>query len=322
MPHFRTATITLGFDTGSAGGGLLVTPQGVFTTNSLPLRRLISYAYGLQDPTITGPPMLDSEPYSITAQPEKVPVLPEEIDQFRPMVQALLADSFGLEFHWETRPTRALALRHDGDTTGLKRAASTDPGPLLQMRSANSIRVGNASLEPLFISWLSSRLGLPIVDETELIDTYNFELTWGGDEPGDRANEALQLALEVQLGLTLASIEIDIEHMIVDRLERPADLEPAPVAADVDPEILDHYVGHYRFGAKTMTISRDGDGLVSRLEGQSPIEIFPVSKTEFFAKLIPARFEFRADTSGHATTLVLRQGGREIHGHRLTDEDS
>jgi uncharacterized protein (TIGR03435 family) len=131
-----------GLDTGTAAGGLLVTPQGVFTTNRLPLRRLIGVAYDLQDTEIVGPESLDSDRYSITAQAEEVPALPEEIDQFRVMVRELLVERFGLEFHWETRLSKALALLRGADTRGLKPAADSDPGPILRMRNANSISVG------------------------------------------------------------------------------------------------------------------------------------------------------------------------------------
>ena len=334
MPGFRSATITPGFDTGPETG-LLVTPQGAFTTNNLPLRQLIGFAYDLQDPEISGPESLDSERYSIRAQAEEVPALPEEIDQFRLMVRQLLAERFGLKFHRETQPSKALALLRGADTPGLKPAAASDPGPVLRLRNANSIRVGNAALEPLFTSWLSTRLGAPIVDRTGLSGNYSFDLTWGpdvaddeldagiGGEPREPSDAALKSALRAQLGLTLEVIETDIDRMVVDRVHRPADLEPGPVEVEMDLGLFDRYVGRYAFpGASIMSVSRDGAKLFSQLTGQRPIEIFAASETEFFPKVIPARIKFVVDNYGRATALVLHQGGRDIHAPRMDDADA
>ena len=319
MPRFQNATITPGFDTGPASG-LLVNPQGAFTTNNLPLRRLIGFAYDLQDSEIAGPETLDSKRYSITAQAEEVPALPEEIDEFRLMVRELLAERFRLEFHWETQPSKALALLRGADPPGLKRAAASDPGPILRLHDASSISVGNAALEPLFTSWLSTRFGRPIVNRTGLSGNYNFALKWESEAASD---EPLKEALQAQLGLTLEAIETDIERMVVDRVDRPTDLEPGPVEVEIDLEIFDRYVGHYAFpGASIMSVSRDGAKLLSQLTGQGPVEIFPASETEFFPKALPARVKFVVDDDGRATALVLHQGGREIYAPRTDDADA
>ncbi len=200
MPRFRSATIRRGFDIGAAAG-VLADARGTFTTNSLPLRSLIGFAYDLQDPQISGPEALDSERYSITAHPEEVPAVPGDIVAFRLMVRELLAERFDLQFHWETRPSRALALVRCAEAGGLKRAAESDPGPVLRLRDASSINVGNAALEPLFTSWLSTRLGMPVVDRTGLSGSYSFDLSWDGDAAEDGpSREALKNALEAQLG--------------------------------------------------------------------------------------------------------------------------
>jgi uncharacterized protein (TIGR03435 family) len=314
MPQFRSAIITPGFDTGPESG-LLVNAEGVFTTNNLPLRRLIGFAFDLQDPEITGPPSLDSERYSITAHAEQVPALPQEIDQFRVMTQVLLAQRFAFEFHWETRRSRALALLRSSDAVGLKRAAPSDPGPILRLRDGSSIRVGNAALKPLFTGWLSAQLGVPVLDLTGLTGNYSFDLKWESEEP---SAEALKAALLAQLGLTLTATETDIERMVVDRVGRPSDLEPLPIELKIEPAVLDRYVGAYALPRTSiMRISRDGTRLLSQLDGQRPIEIFPASEREFFAKLVPARIQFVVSDAGKATALVLHQGGRTIDAPRL-----
>jgi uncharacterized protein (TIGR03435 family) len=313
LPHFGSAVITPGFDTGPESG-LLVNAEGVLTTNNLPLRRLIGFAYELQDPEIVGPASLDSDRYSITARAERAPLLPQEIDQFRVMVQGLLAQRFGLEFHLETSRARALALLRRRDAPGLKRAAASDSGPLLSVRDASSIKVGNAALTPLFTGWLSTQLGLPVVDRTELAGNYTFKLKW---EKGP-TQDALATALQAQLGLTLEAIETDVERMVVDRVLPPSDLEAQPVEKPIAPALLDRYVGRYALPrSSVLRISRDGARLFAQLDEQKAIEVFAAGDTEFFGKAVPARIKFVVADAGVATALELHQGGRAVHAPRI-----
>jgi uncharacterized protein (TIGR03435 family) len=305
--------MTPGFDTGHESG-LLVNAEGAFKTNNLPLRRLIGFAYDVQDPQIVGPASLDAERYTITAQAEVAPALPQEIDQFRVMVQGLLTQRFALEFHLETSRSRVLALRRSSDVPGLQRARAADPGPILRLRDETSIRVGNAPLTPLFTAWLSTRLGLPVVDRTDLTGHYNFDLRWETQPSA----ETLKAALQAQLGLTLEAIETDVERLVVDRVRRPSDLEPNPIEKEIEPAILDAYVGRYALPRSSVIhISRDGAKLLAQFDGQKAIDLFAASETEFFAKLVPARIEFAVASAGRATALVLHQGGRAIHAPRI-----
>lgn len=307
--------IAAGFDTGP-DSGLLVNVHGQFSTNNLPLRRLIGFAYDRQDPEIIGPPSLDSERYSITAQAEQVPALPQELDQFRLMARELLAQRFALEFHFATARSPALALVRCGEALGLLRAAAADPGPILSLREAHSIRVGNAALKPLFTGWLSTQLSMPVVDRTELIGNYNFDLKLA-TEPSP---EALKAELRAQLGLTLEPIEADVEQMVVDGVRPPSELEPQPVEKQLEPALLDRYVGRYALPrASVMRISREGGRLLAQLDGQRAVEVFAASETEFFGKVIPARIVFVVGGAGAATALVLHQGGRATHALRLAD---
>ena len=74
-----------------------------------------------------------------------------------------------------------------------KKAAASDPGPILELRGPSSIRVSNAPLAPLFTSWLSTRLGLRIINRTGLLGPYTFDLEWQ-DEPTGRSHAARRQA--------------------------------------------------------------------------------------------------------------------------------
>ena len=89
----------------------------------------------------------------------------------------------------------------------------------------------------------------------------------------------------------------------------------------VDPTVYDDYVGHYQFDESSfLTLSRDGNRLLTRVTGQNEVEIFPTSRTEFFAKLINAKITFETDAHGHATALTLHQNGRETRAARVDDQ--
>jgi dienelactone hydrolase len=94
---------------------------------------------------------------------------------------------------------------------------------------------------------------------------------------------------------------------------------PTQEVAAVDPAVYDDYVGHYKFSDTTvMTVSRDGTHLLTRMTGQpQAVEIFPSSRTEYFAKLVNARLTFETDAQGHVTALTLHQNGKDHTAPRI-----
>jgi CubicO group peptidase (beta-lactamase class C family) len=88
----------------------------------------------------------------------------------------------------------------------------------------------------------------------------------------------------------------------------------------LDAKTFDGYVGRYKIRQNLIvTISRDGDHYYSQTVDQPRTEIFPESKTEFFAKTSPLDITFDVGTSGKVTDIVLHQGAREIPGKRLVE---
>ena len=65
-----------------------------------------------------------------------------------------------------------------------------------------------------------------------------------------------------------------------------------------------------------ITISLDGDQLMSQVTGQPAVPIFPESETKFFLKVVDAQLEFTLGEDGRATGLKLFQGGRVFPGTR------
>lgn len=86
----------------------------------------------------------------------------------------------------------------------------------------------------------------------------------------------------------------------------------------IDPKILDNYAGAYELAPNfILTVTREGDHLFTQATGQEKIEVFPESERDFFLKVVDAQITFETDSQGHATGLVLHQGGdhkaRRIH---------
>lgn len=97
-----------------------------------------------------------------------------------------------------------------------------------------------------------------------------------------------------------------------------SDLPPPRVVVRVDPAAFDAYVGQYAVGpADTVTLTREGSKLMARRTGRAPIEMQPLSATEFFIEGFPATYTFRRDASGAVIAEVVRVGGVEYARPRI-----
>ena len=79
----------------------------------------------------------------------------------------------------------------------------------------------------------------------------------------------------------------------------------------VDPKVFDQYVGQYQLRPDfIMTVTREGNGIFTQATGQGKIEVFPLSETRFFPKVMEAEITFVKGADGTVTHLLLTQGGR------------
>jgi CubicO group peptidase (beta-lactamase class C family) len=91
--------------------------------------------------------------------------------------------------------------------------------------------------------------------------------------------------------------------------------------ASVASKVLDGYVGNYELAPKfILTVTREGDRLVTQATGQPKVPIFAESEREFFAKVVDAQITFVTDAQGRASELILHQGGRDMHAKRFEGE--
>ena len=91
------------------------------------------------------------------------------------------------------------------------------------------------------------------------------------------------------------------------------------VVAKVDPEIYDEYVGKYQLSPTfALTVTREGDRLITRATGQGEVEIFPESETAFFLKVTDAQITFVKE-DGKVTHAILHQNGRDRKAKRVEE---
>jgi len=102
-----------------------------------------------------------------------------------------------------------------------------------------------------------------------------------------------------------------------ERAPRVADAPAERSVAKVDPAVYDAYLGEYELAPGfVLTVTREGDRLLTQATGQPKVEIFPSSETEYFLKVVDARITFVRGPEGRVDQLVLHQGGRDMPARR------
>ncbi len=90
-----------------------------------------------------------------------------------------------------------------------------------------------------------------------------------------------------------------------------ATVEKAPASTtkstiQIQPAILDHYVGSYRVSANVVLgITRKGKQLIGQMSGAEPVPLYARNRSEFFTKI--AKFKFEVTDRGPAKWLVLHR---------------
>lgn len=86
----------------------------------------------------------------------------------------------------------------------------------------------------------------------------------------------------------------------------------------VPKEILQNYIGEYEIQPGfILTVTLEGEQLMSQATGQAKVAIYPMSKIRFFLKVVDAQIEFNVNEKGAPESLTLFQGGREIKAPKI-----
>jgi uncharacterized protein (TIGR03435 family) len=247
QPSFEVATVRPSDPTRPQLSSVKSIPNR-FEISAMTLKDVMAIAYDLGDADqqiVGGPDWIRSEKFDIMAKEDeadsarmrKLP--PEQQGNLtRLMMQALLADRFGLKVHAETRTLTTYSLVLASRVPKLKRAV---PDPHLPANiPASRINVmGQRWLEghecdmALLTKMLESRPevdGRTVVDKTGLTGKYDFTLEWtpdsttdGGSVTGSESLPSFFTALQEQLGLKLVSAKGQVEVIVVDDVDKPSE---------------------------------------------------------------------------------------------------
>jgi uncharacterized protein (TIGR03435 family) len=227
-------------------GGPGTSDPGRFRATNAELTWLVRRAYAIQSDQLYGPAWMDTTQFDVEA---KVPP-GTTAEQFRMMLQNLLAERFQLQVHHETRILAVYELMVAKNGPKLKPAAEgsgTDdfvPGsgfrradrdgfPILPPGRSNfscahgpegSHCTYRMSTMQQLAQGLTGRLDRRTIDKTALTGRYDFALyfrTTDGapTEPKDDA-PSIQQALREQLGLELVQSKASIDVLVIDHAER------------------------------------------------------------------------------------------------------
>lgn len=134
-------------------------------------------------------------------------------------LQRALKDKFNLTAHWESRETNVFLLRlRNAAATGMKIDETNHDGATLWGKGNLSIRGGSPRLLAQTLEY-SPLVGAPVIDQTELTNSYDIELTWptkGRDWTLPKRAELDQILLD-QLGLELVPGRENVEFLVVEK---------------------------------------------------------------------------------------------------------
>jgi uncharacterized protein (TIGR03435 family) len=210
-----------------------------------PLSGLISRAYDLSFWQLSAPDWMNMAQFDIDA---KVPPGATR-EQYRLMLQRLLAERFGMRVHRDTKEGTlySLTVARGGpklhphvEATGPEGNAGpdnsgrvrTDSGgyPLLPRGIGVGVMNGKGRFQEAgvdlarVVSVLSTQLGAPVRDSTGLTGKYDIALYWTARppnaEPDADAGPDLVTAVQEQLGLKLERKKGPVEILVVDHAEK------------------------------------------------------------------------------------------------------
>jgi uncharacterized protein (TIGR03435 family) len=208
-PRFEVASIKL--NTSNETGSSNDLGAAEVTFRNYVLRGIMDTAFRISDQNLVAPDWMSGERFDISG---KVPP-GSNLEQRRQMLQALLAERFGLVVHREQklRPGFALVIAKHG----LKMQPVENTGGHINDFPPGRIHMERAELAHVADS-LGGILRQPVVDGTATGGVYSFTVTYspglGESKTGD--GPSIFTALEEQLGLKLEPRKIPVDVLVVD----------------------------------------------------------------------------------------------------------
>ena len=214
-------------------GGPGSSDPGMATFENFDMLSLVTMAYGIPSYRLSGPDWLSTTRFEIAA---KIPPGATR-EQYRLMLQGLLAERFKLALHHESKvmPTYELQIGKNGsklkespvDPTAADAGMQPPPrlaSPPRGYSGAVTVALTKQPMERLVAS-LSGHLGQPVTDATGLKGNYDFRLHYtlglqAADAEAGNAEPTIFDAVQEQLGLKLVKKNAPVDILVIDHLEK------------------------------------------------------------------------------------------------------
>jgi uncharacterized protein (TIGR03435 family) len=235
-----------------------------WSASNVTARNLVDTAFDVKDFQLAGgPSWINTDRFDIEGKVEDS--LAEQMrkmnrdgqqQQFRLMLQSMLADRFKLQVSRATKDASVFALVVAKGGPKLKEAQPADPqaGPPPPltiggpgslptpapgqsfMITRDGLTTMRANAQPItgLVNQLSGMLGRQVLDQTGLKGTYEYTLEFSpqsampmppgmGDTSGDSAATSIFTALQEQLGLKLDTTKAPVDTITIEHIEEPTE---------------------------------------------------------------------------------------------------
>jgi len=199
--------------------------SGRVTLNSMSLKMLIQMAYSLPEWKLDGVTgWIDDNRYDVTAK------FPEGADQKQlpQMLRTLIRERFALQTETKSKSMKVYALTPV--KTGAKLKPSTQETVWDHGVVNGGMRPGHLVFPDMTMAGLaeilSSRIGKPVIDQTNISGQYAVDLKWSAKEMDANGastdGPSIFTALEEQLGLTLRTTTAPVEVLAIRHAAPPS----------------------------------------------------------------------------------------------------
>jgi uncharacterized protein (TIGR03435 family) len=211
-------------------GGPGSTDPGAIAFTSIDLFSLTTLAFGIDAYQLQGPDWLSSARFDISAK-----LAPgTTVEQYRLMLQNLLADRFKMAIHSDKKESRVFDLVVAKGGPKLKESAPNldatgdgslqppfgRPSPPPGYNGPLTLLVRNCSMDQ-FAARLSGLVGEPVSNATELSGAYEIRLQYSlAGLQVDAPSATIFDALQEQLGLKLVPKKGTIDRLVIDHIEK------------------------------------------------------------------------------------------------------
>jgi len=113
-----------------------------------------------------------------------------------------------------------------------------------------------------------------------------------------------------------------IAHALAERLLADEIKKLPPLVEDksIDPKSFADYLGRFDYQGGIMTVSVEGDAILSQITGQPRHRIYPKAKDAFFWKVVEAEVTFLRDEKGQVTAARHSQNGSTFRAAKIPDD--